>query len=1141
MTETERFERAMDLFQRACDLPAEERSGFLSQACGADARLRDEVESLLQHDKGESKAIQAADAGGVAKALAESVASGPSESLPERIARYRVIRLIGRGGMGVVYEAEQDHPRRRVALKVIRQGVLSSSLLRRFRFEADVLGRLQHPGIAQIHEAGEFDTEAGRQPYFAMEFIDGVELRAYTQEHHLDTRARLELVARICDAVQHAHQKGIVHRDLKPDNVLVEEQPAPMSVAPHDEFATLGQPKVLDFGVARATDRDVQLTTMQTSVGNLIGTVPYMSPEQVVGDAHLVDTRSDIYALGVILYELLAGRPPFDVRQKPIPEAARIIREEEPTHLSTVDAGFRGDIDTIVCKALEKDRERRYSSAVELAADIRRHLASEPILAHPPSTFYQLRKFARRNRGLVAGLGLAALMLIAGTITSLTLAFRAGRGEQRALRSEDAARRASYRAHLEAAESMSDTDPVQALSQLESAPPEHRGWEWRHLAARHNSALASYSGETDAAGGYTLARRPDGSLITAMPREGAIELIDLESGEVRGVFSDTHALSAPRLSADGSHLAAVTQPEKKLVVWDVSTGQRLSQFPTSFIVVRQIRFSRDGSILALPSDAGAVILVETSTGRVMTELPLKGADPRWDDRVTFDSEGKRIALVTHHTGGVFDLTVDSVDSNRLAARTVADGCYSLAFSPDGTLIAVGQHERKVMLLDASTLDEVEVLHGHRGGVSALAFSPDGAYLASSSQDGTTRIWDRSEARTVGVLSGGSARSLAFSGDGALLAAGFHSKAILWSWRTDARRVLRGHRSFVYQASFCPDLPQPGWVASSAWDNTVRLWDAITGEPLAVLPAHLPFKAMSFTPDGSRLLAHHRNAATGIEVWDPATGLGLTAPRTPQDATLFAALHQKKVGFGRRFAQIARGGGKTLISSKFLYSASSPDGALVAEAAADGVRVLDTKTYQQIIQLPKQPTKCLGAAFNPEGTRLATSHYGGGIIVWDLAGGDQLAKLFGHVDHVYALVFSPGGSRLVSGGNDGNIIFWDAETFERVALLRGHDSYVFSLAFSGDGTMLASASGDFTVRLWDSLPAQQRWQQLQQARRLRLEAKPLVERLLQELGDPQAVADHLRADDTLSEPFRRATLRVLLQRSSAGVPTDGAQP
>jgi tetratricopeptide (TPR) repeat protein len=339
-----------------------------------------------------------------------------ADAPPETVGPYRILRKVGEGGMGSVYEAQQENPRRTVALKMIRPGLVSGALLARFRHEAQVLGRLRHPGIAQIYEAGTHQPPRGApQPYFAMELVHGLPLARYCEAKHLGVRARLELVARVCDAVEHAHQRGVIHRDLKPDNILVDDHGGAGEV----------QPKILDFGVARVVDPDAQHTTLHTSVGQIVGTVAYMSPEQAAADPAELDTRSDVYALGVICYELLSGRLPYKLNRTNVAESVRAIAHDEPTPLASIDRSLRGDVTTIVGKALEKEKARRYGAAAEMAADIRRHLKDEPITAHPPSTIYQIGKFARRNKGLVAGVALAFVVLVLGIVFTTAAMLRA--------------------------------------------------------------------------------------------------------------------------------------------------------------------------------------------------------------------------------------------------------------------------------------------------------------------------------------------------------------------------------------------------------------------------------------------------------------------------------------------------------------------------------------------------------------------------------------------------------------------------------------------------------------------------------------------------------------------------------------------
>jgi non-specific serine/threonine protein kinase/serine/threonine-protein kinase len=345
----------------------------------------------------------------------EAAEPGVRAGLPKRIGQFHVKGVLASGGMGTVYEAVQEHPRRTVAVKVMKHGIASRSALRRFEYESQILARLRHPGIAQVYEAGTHDDGTGAVPFFAMEYIPNAKpITEYAKRKKLGARDRLALFVRVCDAVQHGHQKGIIHRDLKPGNILVDSN---------------GDVKIIDFGVARGTDSDLAVTTLQTDIGQLIGTLQYMSPEQCDADPHDIDTRSDVYTLGVVLYQLLSDKLPYDVSKTPA-LGPSMIREALPARLSTVDTALRGDTETIVFKALEKERERRYQSAVEFAQDIRRYLAGEAVVARAPSIVYQLRLFARRNKALFRASGAVAVVLLAGIIASTWQALRATRAER---------------------------------------------------------------------------------------------------------------------------------------------------------------------------------------------------------------------------------------------------------------------------------------------------------------------------------------------------------------------------------------------------------------------------------------------------------------------------------------------------------------------------------------------------------------------------------------------------------------------------------------------------------------------------------------------------------------------------------------
>jgi predicted Ser/Thr protein kinase len=556
--------RVEELFDQAVDLDPARLAAFLDEQCAGDTDLRTAVERLLHLDR-----IAQADDSLLRGPLARTrpkEGTLPAHSLPT-IARYRVVRVLGEGGMGTVYEAEQDNPRRTVALKVIRPGLASDFLLKRFAREAQILGRLHHPGIAQVYDAGV--SESG-QPYFAMELIAGVPLDQYAREHALDVRGRLELVARVCDAVQHAHERGVIHRDLKPGNILVESS---------------GQPRVLDFGVARAADLGLTVGGGHTQIGQLIGTLSYMSPEQAAGDPSAVDARGDVYALGVILYELLAHRLPYSLDGLPLPEAARVICEQEPSRLGSLDTRLRGDVETIVAKALEKDKKRRYASAGELAADICRHLNHEVIRARPPSALYHLRKFARRHKALVGGVAGVLAALVVGLVGTLVFAVRAAQQRDRAesnaqlaIAKEREATYQTYRANIAAAASTLQLHDVGAARQaLESAPEEYRNWEWHHFYSQLDNARAVLRARTRATpwASHTMRVSPAGRQVAAWDEtDQLIHLWDAATGEelaaLRGHEDQVLVLA---YSPDGKRLASGSA-DHTIRIWDLRRAGR---------------------------------------------------------------------------------------------------------------------------------------------------------------------------------------------------------------------------------------------------------------------------------------------------------------------------------------------------------------------------------------------------------------------------------------------------------------------------------------------------------------------------------------------------------------------------------------
>ncbi len=1041
---------------------------------------------------------------------------------PDALPGYEILGEIHRGGQGVVYEAMQKATRRRVAIKIMREGPFAGWRDRaRFDREVQVLGALKHPSIVTIHDSG---IASGSQ-FFVMDYIAGAPLDAWLAAGPRSIDEILRLFLQVCDAVNAAHLKGIIHRDLKPGNIRVDDE---------------GRPQILDFGLAKVAGADQERNTAgMTVIGQFVGSLPWTSPEQVQGTLEQVDTRTDVYALGVILYQMLTGTFPYDVAG-PMRDVLNRIVSSEPVPPSSLRSEIDRDLEAIVLRCLQKEPQRRYQTAGELARDIERYRSGQPVAARGDSGWYLLAKTLRRYRVPVTVAAAFAALVGISLLASLSLwrqavlqrdravAARQEQDRQRRRADEQAAearqarivaenertraeqqaeqlRRTSYLGQIALARSAWEQKYLTRAEQiLAGCDPDLRGWEWSYLwRLCRRATLLDIRADSECV--RAMALSPDGRRLVTAGCDGVLRLWDSTNGDALARFEGHRdQVNTVAFSPDGQWIASGGR-DKTLRLWDARTGSpRILQKDAQYI--HCVRFSPDGKLLVAAGQSRTLTFWDVASGALIRTTP---AQEKEISCVAWSPDGRHVVcgeLLNPFIGRCRIRVLDAATGESIKELAGPPGAVlSVAYSPDGRLIAAGGGMAPggrdalgtLKLFDAGTGEERLSLRGHEGFVDALAFSPDGKLLATAGfprtpafgmeADRTLKVWDvatGTEQTTYSAHSGGG-RAVAWSTDGTrIFSAGMDGRCKVWpSSPPPEARVLYQGTVPVRKIALGPDGKHLVALAgrreaeprATASMHTVHILDLATGQNTRTLIERQgAILGLAWSPDGRYIAC---GLDRNVRIWERTTGVPqltlagadatVEALAFNHDGTMVGAVAGYAavlwtVPGGREFRRLSH----TDMPSTIAFSSDSHW--LATTLARGEIRLWDLRDPRESRAIPTDPG-LNGAWFSPDSTHLASAHTNGVIALWDVATGERVTTMFGSQRSVEWLDFSPDGRRLASCTADMMLRVWDVASGGSVYDVRAHDGPVLCVRFSPDGLTIATCGQDGAIKLWEGSP------------------------------------------------------------------------